>query len=169
MKYLVALFLTVSAFFGSNYLIAAEVANLTYFWTGDEVELDLNINLSKELEFADTYRIMKTQDGQGLACEVICKPISGSSVFSSEGYELQEIEFTVIVHNVDDPNEVAYATITKSSFKGVNEKGLLVSQTSKSQRSGVLNTHAIDLNQEPVFFTIDEGGHEGVISFKNSH
>lgn len=169
MKYFVALLLAFSVFLGSNQLLASEIEqHLTYFWSGNEEDLYLNINLSNEIEFPGNYTTFKTKNGQGQGCEIICKPAQIGTVFSSKGHELNEIKLTVILNNVDNPNKVAYTTITKSSYKGVNEEGLLVSTTSESKREGILNNPAIDLTQNPVFFPINDGLHEGVISFKNS-
>lgn len=168
MKYFIALLLAFSAFLGSNRLLAAEIEHLTYSWSGNEEELYLNISLLDEVELPGNYTTFKTKNGQGQGCEIICKPAQEGTVFSSKGQKLNEIKLTVVLNNVDNPNKVAYTTITKSSYVGINEKGLLVSTTSESKREGVLNNPAIDLTQDPVFFTINDGLHEGVISFKNS-
>ncbi len=167
MKYFVALFLTISACFGSNQLVASEIAQyLTYFWSGNEEDLYLNIDLVNELEFSNNYSVMKTKNGQG--CEVVCKPIFDSAILSSEGYELQEIKFTVMLNNIDNPNKVSSTIITETSYKGVNDKGLLLSTISESKKESVINNPAIDLTQEPDFFIISDNPNEGVISFKNS-
>lgn len=69
---------------------------------------------------------------------MICKPIEGASIFSSKGYELQDLRLTVLLYNVANPNEVAYTTKLKSSYKGINEKALAVSVTLESKRDGTL-------------------------------
>lgn len=169
MKYFTALLLAFTALFGSNQLAASDLTKqLTYSWSGNEEDLYLDITLSKELEFADSYTIFNTKNGQGQGCRIVCKPMQGITISSSEGYELQEIRFTVILNNVSNPNRVAYTTITSGSYEGINEKGLLVTTTSESKREGLLNNPAIDLSEEPSFFTISDELHEGVIFFKNS-
>jgi|GEM_PF-2093360 len=170
MKFFTLLFLTFSALLGST-LSALEDDNieeyLTYFWSGNEENLYLNINLSKELEFADNYFTLTTEDERGQGCEVICKPILKGTVFSSEGYELQKIKFTVMLNNLDNPNTVSSTMLTKIFYKELKEKRRRASTTSESQSETILYHPAIDLTQEPLFFTISEEGYEGVISFKN--
>ncbi len=169
MKYLSVFLFALHAFFGFKDLSASEPLDyLTYSWNGNEEDLYLNIKIENRLEFSDQYTTIKTKNGQGIGCEIVCKPVLGSPILSSEGHELQEIKFTVILNNIHNPNQV-FSTITKKTFyKGVNEKGQPVSKTSESKKESTLNNPAIDFTQRPVFSTINDSSNEGVISFKNS-
>ena len=73
-----------------------------------------------------------------------------------------------MLNNIENPNKVAYKTITKSSYKEGNEEGNLVSTTSESKNEGVINNPAVDLSQEPVFFIVNENLREGGVVFRNS-
>ena len=169
MKYFIALILAFSTFCGFNSLAASEAAkHVTYTWSGNEEDLYLNINLSQDLAFEYEFTIMTTKNGKGQGCEVVCNPVQEGVIFSEKGYELQEIQFTVMLNNIENPNKVAYTTITKSSYKGIDDKGHLVSTTSESKSEGVLNNPAVDLSEEPVFFIVNEDLREGVVSFRNS-
>ena len=169
MKYFIALILAFSTFCGLNSLAASDAnEHITYTWSGNEEELYLNINLSQDLPFGYEFTTMITKNGKGQGCEVVCNPVQEGVIFSEKGYELQEIQFTVLVNNIENPNKVAYTTITKSSYKGVNEKGNLVSTTLESKSEGVLNNPAVDLSEDPVFFIVNNNLREGVVSFRNS-
>jgi hypothetical protein len=169
MKYFIALILAFSTFCGFNSLAASEAAkHVTYTWSGNEEDLYLNINLSKDLAFEYEFTTTTTKNGKGQGCEVVCKPVQEGVIFSEKGYELQEIQFTVLVNNIENPNKVPYTTITKSSYKGVNEDGNLVSTTLEYKSQGVLNNPAVDLSEDPVFFIVNDNLREGVVSFRNS-
>ena len=166
MKYLVALFLAISAFMTCP-LSASEFDNyLNSQWTGNKENLYLNITLSEDMEFPRNYRTLKVNNGLG--CEIICKPTEENSVFLTEGEKLNEIKLIVVLNNMESPKEVAYTMIVQSSYEKVNEEGILVSSTFYSKKTGVIANPAINLNQAPRFFIIEDNWHQGVISFKNS-
>lgn len=181
MKYFIALLLAFGAFFGSNQLTASEFGAffgssplasefgkyLMYSWSGDEEYLYLDINLSNELEFPDTYTTMRTKNGRGLECEIVCKPMPGSIVVSSKGNEIKEIKLTVVLNNTYDHSKVDCKIIEKFSYERVNDKGHLLSSITEFKTECMLYNPSIDLTQNPVF-SITDGLNEGTISFKNS-
>lgn len=169
MKFFYTLLVMFNAFLGFNRLAASEVEQpLTYFWDARENELYLNIDLINGLEFAENYRTMQLQNGLGQACEITASPILRGTLFSSEGYQLEEIKLTVLVlNNIENPNQLSFIITTKTFYKGMDEKGKLVSRTSESRTHMALTYQPIDLIQEPEFFTIEGTLNKGIISFKS--
>jgi hypothetical protein len=171
-RYFWVLLLAISAIFRSEALLAStqsddEIARyFEYYWDGDDKELNFNINISNELQFHDTYKILTKEDAQG--CEIVCQPIQGQPVFSEEGYELQKIQLLVGVINTTIPNTVRYVIQLKSFYEGTNDKGECVAQINQFEREGEIENLPIDLNQHPEFFTYTNHENEGVITFKSA-
>lgn len=143
-----------------------DMNSLEYFWSGDDEELYLNINLSEGLQFSGTYQTIAMTQGQG--CEVTFSPIEGTQIFSDDGDLLQNLTLIVELLNQENPNEVYYSVIWQYNYQGINEKGVEVTGKKQFKREGVLVNPAVDLSQDPIFFLIRDELNHGVISFKNS-
>jgi hypothetical protein len=174
-KFFIALFALLILFGGlhSTFLFAdatqydmGHLNHFDYFWSGDDEDLCFNINLAKGLQFNKRYYVIEMNNGQG--CELTFYPLEGSSVLSSKGYFLQKASLIVEVKNGDEPNQVLFRIISKSSYSGMDEEGKYVTVTDQFMRKGSVKNPSLDLTHNPSFFTINEALNQGMISFKNS-
>ena len=162
MKYLIAFLCA------CNFLSAKPTQeHVTYTCTGTDDELYFNITLAKGLEFSDCA-FLQSDDGKGQGCEVVCVPSKPGSFSLADGYQIQEIRFTVCLKNGDNPNQVATTTTTENVYSKTVDKCHYVTKTVNSSQKFSLKNPAIDLTQEPDFFPANDEGNKGVIVFKNS-
>lgn len=165
MRHFLAALFAFCMILGTNQLLASEVENhFTSSWDSNVENLQLNLYLSKGIKFPKNYATFKLKNGEGKGCELVCKPTKKGTVFSSEGLELKEIKFTIIVNNLGN-SLASYKLIAQSSYK--SKKKHHGTTTSQSTIEGMINTSAIDLTQQPEFTISKENSSHGVISFKN--
>lgn len=162
--FLLGAILKPEAIFASNGHIEKQSKHLEYYWSGNDQDLYLNIDLFPGLVFGEKYHTINRENDQ--ECEVFCKPIEGQVVLSSEGHQLQEISIIVQVMNTNNPNEVNFKITIKSFYEGVNKEGQEISVKRQWTREGRLNNPSLDVTQTPEFFTINDEGNKGVVNFK---
>lgn len=165
MKYFVRVLLTLSIFFGFNQLLAIEDKKdenyLTHSWIHDEEYLFLNIAFSNEFELSESS-VIKTEDPQIQGFKILLKPRE-SGPFSSKG-ELKNIQLSVWVKNLNDPNKIAYRVKTTNAYL----KYLLMGTTTSKTVQGPLSNPAIDLMECPVLVKTNDESPGVMIRFKNS-
>jgi len=159
MKFFTTLLLAFATFFGCAHA-TEETEHLSYYWSGDEDDLDLYIKLQDGLEFLDEYTT--TNYYNGACCELVIKPIPGVVVLSEEGVELTKIKFKVIVLNTDNPHRVICKIFINNCYNGIFSY-----KTKEISTEIVLHTPSIDTTEQPVFYLLEDSFNERVVTFKN--
>lgn len=159
MKFFTTLLLTFATFFGCVQA-AEETEHLSFYWSGDEDDLDLYVTVKDGLEFPDEYITVNFNNGAG--CEMIFKPVPGIVVLSEEGDELKMVELKVHLFNTNKSNRVTCKIFIINSYKGV-----LTQTTTEISFEVELHTPSIDITKPAKFYLVEDSLNERVISFKN--
>lgn len=166
MKYFISYIAVLATFLGHGELLGFEDTfgtHLTHYWSAYENELHMNVSLTEEMIFSESYKRIHLKDG--FCCEIVCKPQDHVTLLSEEGFQLQEIRFSVELKNADTLDQVICTVVRKSFYNGVNSNGKNISRIAEYTEEMTLYTTPIDLTQPPRFYIINNNWHEGFISF----
>ena len=159
MKFFTILLLTFAIFFGCVNA-AEETEHLSFYWSGDEDDLDLYVTIKDGLEIPDEYTTTNFHNGAG--CEIFFKPIPGVVVLSTDGDELKYVNLKVQLFNTDKPNRVTCKILITNCYKGLSTH-----KTTEISVEVLLHTPSIDATQSAEFYYVEDSLNERVISFKN--
>jgi hypothetical protein len=92
--------------------------------------------------------------------------MSNHKIVSSDGCQLQKIEFEVKVINSVQTEGLQFQLIWKGVYTGTNQKGQFVTRTDTMRRVGPLNVPKINMDQLPEFYIITDEPNKGFVLFK---
>jgi hypothetical protein len=92
--------------------------------------------------------------------------MSNHKITSSDGYQLQKIEFEVKVINLVQTEGLQFQLIWKGVYTGTNQKGQFVTRTDTMKRVGSLNVPKINIDQLPEFYINSDEPNKGYMLFK---
>lgn len=170
MKLFTVVFLVCCSFFVSINLSATVVNDnnelVQYCFEIVDNELFFNFKISSELKLGDTYNKHIMKDRLGLGCSATCSPFQSGTIFSQEGYILEDVNFSVYVQNTDELNKVLYEITIACIYTGTSKEGDNVKARCATTSKGFFISNQVDVEQHPKLFQFINAENEGCITFK---
>jgi hypothetical protein len=133
------------------------------FWDDDEDYLYFNIDALEGLTFDEEYYSVAIEEGQ--ICAVIMTIPEEKKVIFDEGNELKRISIIVSLES-NHSNQKNYTIISTFDYEKTSADGIIFSTVSETKKIGTITSQAIELIEKPIFFTLIDQDHKGIIGFK---
>lgn len=136
---------------------------IIHSWGEADQYLYLDVELQNGMKFDDGYTTFTLKNNPGLGADILCFPLDGVAIFSSNGAQFKETTFTVSVVYDRGSHSIDYRIEKKFLYE---DKGWFSSNTAETYfyHDGQLNEIDLDLSEAPEFYIISSN--KGYFTFK---